>query len=71
MARNILSKSWLCQKWKPIDNLGVHLNQAQFLMNVKQIKDIFFFQSPYPLQVKRNSRQKWKFYSWKNTVYWK
>ena len=27
--------------WKPIDNLGVHLNQAQFLMNVKQIKDIF------------------------------
>ena len=42
MARNILSKSWLCQKWKPIDNLGVHLNQAQLLMNVKQIKGFFF-----------------------------
>ena len=27
--------------WKPIDNLGVHLNQAQFLMNVTQINDIF------------------------------
>ena len=41
MARNIPSKSWLCQKWKPIDNLGVHLNQAQFFMNVTQINDIF------------------------------
>ena len=45
-------------------------SQPSTVLNECYTNQWHIFQSPYPLQVKRNSRQKWKFYSWKNTVYW-